>query len=347
MEKEFEEKPFSKGFSSNILFRYNYSMPTLAHFLDGVIVKDGSAYQGLWIFPVCLILPEADTAADEPLTLEEGLKTGGIAVYETGAMDRARIVNQTAQRAVVLDGETLLGGAQNRIVNAGSIIPAGREVELPSSCVEVHRWDCVRDKKNPIPEDKKNFIRCDFGFGSLRRLKMAEAVHSLRSDREVRVDQKKVWEHIVRQFGFSGASTKTLDLHDLYEFWDSAMQLFPPRFPVKRQQVGLIAFQDRDNWFLDLFADRGILYKYVRKIVRGHAFDTLIRIERELIVPASKKPTLDDARSALKSIKLAPAHKFRVGGASAGENMFFATGRLQGAAVLSDDALIHLAACSM
>jgi len=318
-------------------------VPTLAHFLDGVIVKNGSAYQGLWIFPICSVLPETETCEEDPITVEEGLISGAMSIYETGKMDRVRIANKGSGKAIVLDGETLLGGAQNRIINAGALLLPRREAELPSSCVEVHRWDCKRDSKNPVPDDKKNFNHSDFGFGSLRRLKMSEAVHSLHTDRAVNVDQKKIWTHIVRQFGFSGASTKTLDLHDLYEFWDSALKSFPPRFPVSRRQVGLFAFQDRNTWFLDLFTNRGLLHKYVRKIIRGHAFDTLIRLEREIATPASKKPSSDDAGAALKNIKLAPAHKFKTGDT---ESMFFATGRAIGIATIAEGGLVHLAACS-
>ena len=318
-------------------------MLTLAQILDGVVVKNGSAYQGLYVFPICLILPEPETGGEEPVTLEDGFKGGGLAVYETGVMDRVRIVNRSGRSAVALDGETLLGGAQNRIINAGALIRNGAEAELPSSCAEVRRWDCPRDKKTALPPEKSVFNRSNFAFGSLRRLKMSEAIHSLRKDRVVAVDQKKVWEHIVRQFGHSGASTKTLDLHDLYDFWEAPLNLFPPRFPAAPRLIGLIVFQDRDNWFLDLFAGRDIMFKYVKKIIRGHAFDTLIRIERELPVPASKKPRIEDARAALKSIKVAPTHKFKTGDS---ESCFFATSAAVGIAAFPGSSLLHLAACS-
>ena len=134
-----------------------------------------------------------------PIVIETQFNQGLLFEGLEGEMDRVRITSRNGQRAVALEGETLIGGAQNRIINAGAVIDSGREMELPSSCGEVHRWDCLPGRDDPVPPDKRNFGGSDHGFGSLRRLKMDAAVHSLRSDRRVNIEQKIVWEHIVKQ----------------------------------------------------------------------------------------------------------------------------------------------------
>lgn len=318
-------------------------MPTVAQFLDSLIVKNGTVYQGLWIFPVCLISLDFDKGDEEMITLSDGMKSGEIQARETGMMDKVHVVNKSSVRAVALEGETLVGGAQNRIINAGAAIEPHCEIELPSSCVEVRRWDCKPGHSDPIPAGRKKFEKSDFGFGSLRRLKMEAAIHSLRTDREVRIDQKTVWEHIVRQFGFSGASTKTLDLHDLYEFWDAPLKIFSQRFTFTRNQVGLIAFLDKDTWFLDVFLNRDLLFRNFKKIVRSHAFDALIRLEREIKTPSHKMPDFETARDVFSRIRTVQAHPFKVGNKT---NLFFSAGKFNGTAAIDGDKLIHLSACS-
>jgi hypothetical protein len=318
-------------------------MPTVAQFLDSLMVKNGSVYQGLWIFPICLVSLDFDRGGEEMTTLSDGLKTGEIQVRETGAMDRVYVINKSGGRAVVLEGETLVGGAQNRIINACAVVEPHADIEMPSSCVEVRRWDCKPGHSDPIPSGKKKFEKSDFGIGSLRRLKMEAAIYSLHMEMDVRIDQKTVWEHIVRQFGFSGASTKTLDLHDLYEFWDAPLQVFSQRFTFTRSQVGLIAFLDKDTWFIDVFLNRDLLFRNFKKLVRSHAFDALIRLEREIKTPPHKMPTYEIARDVFSRIKTAQAHPFKVG---TNTNLFFSTGKYNGMAAIDGDRLIHLSACS-
>lgn len=317
---------------------------SIARFLDGLVVKPGAAYQGLWMFPVCLVSAEFEKTDAEVTPLSEGLRNGRVLIGETGRMDRVRVRNAGAARAVALDGETLLGGAQNRMINVSAAIDPGREAELASCCVEVRRWDIK--SADDIPADKRAFKGCDMAYGDLRRLTMEQAAHSLRSDRTVRPDQKDVWQNIVKQFGVSGASTKTLDLHDLYEFWDAALRVYELRYYIQKNQVGLITFHDKRTWFADIFMNHDMLYKYFKPLVRGYAFDALIRLEAGR-QPASgrARPTADDAQEKLKSLRTALCHPFPAAGAA--QSVFFATRNGFGTALHDGSSLIHLAACSV
>jgi len=309
-------------------------------------VRTGASYQGLWIFPVCLVAPEFDKSAGEFRTLEEGLRAGTLRVSETGDMGRVLVGNRNGARAVMLEGETLVGGAQNRMINAGAALAPGAETELPSSCVELHRWDCRTGEKDSIPDDKKYFQRSDIVFGSLKRLKLTGSLHSLHSDRRPAVDQQKVWKHIAGQFGVSGAATRTLDLHDLYEFWDAPLRIFSSRFTVARNQVGLISFLDRHTWFADLFLNNDLLFKNFRKLVRAYSFDALIRLEKEYRAPAGA-PCLEDARGILKTLRTARLHPCETGPRGSAGNFFFSTARFAGSALLDAGLLVHMTACSL
>lgn len=319
---------------------------TLSEYFDGLLVKNGSAYQGLIVYPVCVIAPEFEGPREEYTPLDRALKKGVAYALETGEMDKIRIMNR-AGKTIVIDGDTLIGGAQNRMLNSGAVFSGGQEAEIPSSCVEVHRWECGRDRQ--IPAGKQMFRNSDTVFGSLKRLKLTEALHSLHTDRRIEVDQRKVWKHIAGIFGVSGAKTDTLDLHDLYEFWEKPLQVFSRRFTFIPRQVGAISFLDRKTWFVDIFMNSDMLMNNFRRLVRSYSFDALIEIERGRSTEYLKMPSLKDARQTLKSLRLARLHSYDNAPATArggAKNFFFSTSRICGTTLIEGDTLIHLTACS-
>lgn len=110
----------------------------------------------LTIFPV-VSTESFDT--HEFLTLDEGLRTGAVVVTEAGsvpAMIRRRgtrplvqsgaevnrlvLVNNSARPLLLLAGEIVTGGKQDRIVGKDHIVPAESEADLGVFCVEPGRW---------------------------------------------------------------------------------------------------------------------------------------------------------------------------------------------------------------
>ena len=314
---------------------------SIAPFLDGLVVRPGASYQGLHIFPVCLVSSEFERTDESLASLSEGLQAGRLLIGETGRMETVRVRNAGAASVLLLDGETLIGGAQNRMLSAAAVVPPRLETELASSCVEVHRWD-IKSQAG-IPDDRRAFQRSAMAYGALRRLRMELAHKSLRAARTVHVDQKAVWKNIAMQFGVSGAHTKTLDMHDLYDFWDAALRIFEPRFYIHRNQIGIISFHDKCTWFVDLFRNHDMLYKYFKPLVRSYALDALIRLQAE--TPARGKPQLEDARNLFKSLRTAMCHSFPVTGGAHG--MYFSTRSGLGTTLTTDSRIVQLSACSM
>lgn len=314
---------------------------SIAPFLDGLTVRPGASHYGLHIFPVCEIPGRTAAECPELLSLAQGLSSGRLLIGETGEMDKVRIRNASGAGALLLDGETLIGGAQNRMINAAAVVPSRHEADLPCSCVEVRRWDMKR--KDDIPEGKRAFRVSAMAYGRLRRLRMEHAHRSLRADRSVRVEQDAVWKDIVSGFGVSGANTKTLDLHDLYEHWDAALRMIEPRFFIHKNQAGIMSFLDRRTWHLDLFRDHDMLYKYFKPLVRAYAFEALIRLESG--TPARGAAQLEHARDIFKSLRTTSCHAFAAPGGAA-RAVFFATRAAHGTALLADSHLIQLTACS-
>lgn len=314
---------------------------TIAPFLDNLIVGKAVSYQGLTVFPLCVVHGDFDAQSADVATLGQGIAEGWLRAEETGAMERVRLRNLGTARALALDGETLIGAAQNRMLNTSAVLPPGRDCELESCCVEVNRWE---PKKKGAGEEERLFTGSGLAHGSLRRLKMEQAEHSLMSDRVARVDQKEVWRNIVRQFGISGASTKTLDIHDLYEFWSPALRVYEQRFYMQKGQKGMVSFLDPDTWFIDVFLNYDMMAAYFRPLVRSYAFDDLIRLESGPHPGAPQaRPAAAHAQSRLLGIKTARCHPYP---SPESNTVFFFTPNATGTAVLEGGSLLHLTTCS-
>ena len=121
---------------------------------------DPVAYENITIFPV--VSPSSqDTSAF--LTLDEGLSSGEVIVSEQGASGLARtrdgrpvyapqynsgasvnqlvLINRSKRPLLLLAGELVSGGKQDRIIGKDRIVPVGSEpLPLDVFCVEHGRW---------------------------------------------------------------------------------------------------------------------------------------------------------------------------------------------------------------
>ena len=124
----------------------------------------------LTVFPVVSGGSSADTSSF--LTLDEGIRSGEVIVTETGALrglvrprpsvddgvwrergplypipapsgrvNELSLVNDSSRPLLLLAGEIVTGGKQDRVVGKDRIIPAhSKPVALGVFCVEPHRW---------------------------------------------------------------------------------------------------------------------------------------------------------------------------------------------------------------
>ncbi|MBZ5533373.1 MAG: hypothetical protein LAO20_18245 [Acidobacteriia bacterium] len=130
------------------------------------------------------------------ITLDEGIRSGDVVVTETGNLhprmirrsheqrpsggaevNRLVLVNNSKRPLILLAGEIVTGGKQDRVVGKDRIVPAESDpVDLAVFCVEPHRWT----------ETSSKFSASGFLMAqpSVRAKAMADK------------DQGKVWEEV-------------------------------------------------------------------------------------------------------------------------------------------------------
>jgi hypothetical protein len=159
---------------------------------DGWHLGEPVRYENLTVFPV-LSKSDANTAEFE--TLDEGLASGDVVVSERGSdylrrsrdgdvlpapqqssgaeVNRLVLINRGKKPVILLAGEIVSGGRQDRIVGKDRIVPAGGPpLPLDVFCVEEGRWT----------------------GGSAKFAAANTMVHpSVREKAAVDADQSKVW----------------------------------------------------------------------------------------------------------------------------------------------------------
>src|SRR5205823_4196418 len=79
----------------------------------------------------------------EYLTLRAGLERKEVRVEELGgggSVNTLRVTNQSRRPLLLLGGEIVLGGQQDRVISRDTVLAPGQSAEVAVFCVEHGRW---------------------------------------------------------------------------------------------------------------------------------------------------------------------------------------------------------------
>jgi hypothetical protein len=263
-------------------------------------VLDPIRQGNLTIFPV-VAATSHDTS--EFLTLDEGLRSGTVEVTETGRagrmvrgperrryrgdeVNKLYLVNDSKRPLLLLAGEVVTGGKQDRIVGKDLIIPAGDESDLDVFCIEHGRWT----------ETSAKFGSAGAYGGVGGGVYMAQP--SIRAEAQGNKDQSGVWNQVSKakesmadSFSVAGApapaAVSELSVTSSYagvmENHAVAAQVDKVAAPIERSYESaihhlsnaralgvVVAVNGRIVW-ADVFASTDLLEKYWPKLVRSYA----------------------------------------------------------------------------
>lgn len=277
----------------------------------------------LTLFPV--VREEGKTGTgDAFLTLDEGLRSGEVEVTEAGnarGLVRSRggrqpvyqgdmvntlvLINHSKKPLLLLAGEIVTGGKQDRIVASDRIVPSQSDpVDLSVFCVEHGRWTESSDK---------------FGAAAKSAAQSFMVQPQVRQQAMVAKDQQQVWNAVggaingmaaaaapakvepgvpgstasnydiaansasMRSLGTTSYA-KTMEMGAVAQKVDEAA----PELTQAREQVlaqlkqenaiGVVVAVHGEIIWADLFADHGLLARYWVKLVRSYAAEGLTTV---------------------------------------------------------------------
>src|SRR5579872_6766330 len=252
----------------------------------------------LSVFPVVAAISH-DT--QDFITLDEGLKSGDVVVSESGnisplvrprhdgvvrapragaQVNQLVLVNNSKRPLILLAGEIVTGGKQDRVIGKDRLVPAESDpVDLGVFCVEPGRWT----------GQKASFDAGGVGAG------MAQP--AVREKAMAAKDQQQVWSE-VRNSQAQMAATLTAPAAEAVQGTSSYAKVMSNdevkqrvdsvAAPIQRDYQSLIKqLRDRDAvgvvvavngeiiW-ADIFASTDLLEKYWPKLVRSYATEAFV-----------------------------------------------------------------------
>jgi hypothetical protein len=302
----------------------------------GVEIGEPATFKNMTVFP--LIHPPA-MAADY-LTLDEALaqKLAAITeVSESGSVPELKFVNSGDKKIFVLDGEELVGAKQNRILNLSIMVPAGKTLVMPVTCVEAGRWHHTSREFASAP-------RVHFSEG--RALKMEQVSASMKSSGQRTSDQGEVWKHINEKFRKFGSSSATSAMSDIYEQQSKQVDDYVRSFAPAGDQVGALFAIDGEVAGLELFDSPETLRKLFPKLLRSYGLDALDRARS--VPPETRVPQVPARAQAAEFLrKVAEAKEDEFPALGEGQDLRLTATGLTGAALAVDGRVVHLSALTV
>jgi hypothetical protein len=268
----------------------------------------------LLLFPV--VRANSKSATGTPfLTLDEGLKSGSVEVTEAGrvrGLVRRRdggggvwgehiggdqvntlvLVNNSNQPLLLLAGEIVTGGKQDRVIAKDRIVPAGGDpIDLSVFCIEPGRWT----ESSPV-----------FGASAKGTVSSFMVQPQVRQQAMVAKDQQQVWNSVHGAIAAMAAApapssspgvsaspdlvnrplqttsyAKAMQSEELKaKVDDAAAPLMKSREEViaqlrKEGAVGVVVAVRGEVVWADIFANTELLSRYWTKLVRSYAAESL------------------------------------------------------------------------
>jgi hypothetical protein len=259
-------------------------------------------------------------------TLAQAIALGEVLVTEApqATVPTLQLVNKGGLPVLIIDGEEVVGGNQNRVVNTSLLVPAKGAFDLPVSCVEHGRWHEVRP----------GFDAGETAYPRLRSQKLEQVAASYAARGAPVADQGAVWEEVADRQRRVGARSATGAMRDAYVERGDDLTRAEERFRCPDDRpVGVIALVGGRAACADVFDQAETLAGYWPRLVRSYALEALGE------PPAP--PSLDSARRLLARPLKAQRTAFPSPGL--GRDVRMRGSGVIGAALVCDDVAVHTA----
>lgn len=277
------------------------------------------SYKNLTIFPVRA--GNAVTSADY-ITLDEGTKNGTVVITEKGAVasrgaanrrqvsynDNASVnelalINKSGKKLLLLAGEVIVGGKQDRIVQEDRIIPPiSVPVALNVFCVEHGRWSprtvshtaggggsaAGRGVQSPMEAADEPASPSKFSsLGAVAHPKLRGAAQ----DKKV---QAEVWKEVSANNQKLGTANSTDTYQEVYASKEVGAQMDDYIRTLEKEVlqpgvVGVVIARNGQLIWADIFAGQKLFAGYWPKLLKSYVIDALGDNTSE------KRPTTQEA----------------------------------------------------
>ena len=237
----------------------------LRKFMSEVKIGAKQSHKNMTLY--CLLV--SDEAGVDFLTLDDALKSGALSVTEVnegGTVPELKVINQSGEKVLLLDGEELVGAKQNRVLNVTILVAPKSETVIPVSCVEQGRWSYRSRRFDSESRAMSAKLRQQKEQGVRRNLQAAGLFASF---------QGEVWDGIEEKFHRMGAHSPTMAMADIYEAHQDSTQDYLKAFHPVENQIGMAVFIDGELAGIEILSKFDAFRKTHGKLIQSYVIDAL------------------------------------------------------------------------
>lgn len=225
------------------------------------------SYQNLTIYP---LLGGANGHLDY-LTLEEAWHAGSVEIQEAGrgTVPELLVINHAEKDLLLIGGEELLGGLQNRAVNVSILVAARSSLNIPVSCTERGRWHAGQT------EARMQGASGHFSSVQVRQILNRSVGESLEARGSYHSDQPGIWESIGDTLSDFGITSHTSAHSDIFEEKAGDIEEYLGCFRSCGDQAGMVAQIHGAIASLDLFGRADTFARVFPKLLRSYALEAI------------------------------------------------------------------------
>ncbi len=263
------------------------------------------------------------------ITLQGALADKLITITEldqSGSVPELKVVNDSDQQVLLLDGEELTGAKQNRVLNTTILFRKRSATTIPVSCTEQGRWA---------------YTSAEFAYSGAmmayrsRSSKSASVSSSLRAGQGHSSDQGRVWAEISTLHAQAGTSSPTGAMRDIYSAKTETLNAYVNAFDPVPQQCGCMVYINGQVIGFDIVS-REVAYKTIHpQLVQSYALDALLQNEEEAVQPSENA-----AVTFLKNTLRCKEEQFEA--VSQGVDYRLTGAGITGSALVCDEYVIHM-----
>lgn len=214
------------------------------------------------------------------ITLKKGFELGLVEVKEceTSTVNTLVVKNNAVTPLLLVDGEEIIGGDQNRIVNATILIEAKSEMKVPVNCTEHGRWGYKHEFKH------SNYMA---NYRTRSAKIRASITHS--------DEQGAVWDAIDVLESKRDFSSPTQAMSESYEDAKADLGEFIDEFKIEKGQSGVVVIVDGEIKGFEIFLNSDVYSQYHEKIIKSYLIDAKINDNVFAIDMDAVKNTISNA----------------------------------------------------
>ena len=292
---------------------------------------------GVSLFPLHLT---NDTIVADSRVASIATSADGLEITEQGSavVPGITVTNPLDRPVLLVEGETITGGQQNRVLNVSVLVPAQSTLTVPVSCVEAGRWG-----------GSARFDRgTTFATRRVRRTKVESVGRDVASNELHRSDQGAVWHVIDHELNRLKVDSSTNAMHSLEALLDAPSEAASHdhlaeavdelvRLGPLPGQCGVVIAHGARIVSAEVFASSELLAANWSALVRAALLDAPEHV--------TGRPSLERALRFVH--RLTRARAVEADGVGLGREVHLRSPRIVGQVLILDGAVVHASAFAL